>query len=315
VVVSTRDRPEELERSLSSLLVQRYADFEIVVVDSAPSTDATELLVRTLAATDSRLRYLRESLPGLSRARNRGLAEARGWFIAFTDDDVRVDAGWLGALASGFAVSEDVGCVTGLSLPAELESPAQVLFEQFGGFRGGFERIVFDGTAPRDGDPLYPYRLGAFGSGLNMAFRGDAIRRLGGFDLSLGAGSPTGGGEDIDAFIRLVRGGGRLVYEPRAIVWHYHRREIAGLRRQLRGSGSGMSALMTKLLLSRSSRVDLLCRTRPGFRYLLSSSSPKNEKKGPEYPRSLTWAELVGVLLGPFMYSYAAAHHRWRGRG
>src|SRR5262249_2777786 len=90
VVVCTRDRPRPLERCLTSLVAACYAGVEIIVIDSASATTETAQVVASFAG-DHPVRYLREEQPGLDRARNRGLAEARHGIVAFTDDDVRVD--------------------------------------------------------------------------------------------------------------------------------------------------------------------------------------------------------------------------------
>jgi GT2 family glycosyltransferase len=308
VIVCTRDRPRELEVCIESLLTMTHPRFEVIVVDSAPSTAATCEAMERYSGGRVPVRYVREDEPGLARARNRGLAEVAGDLVAFTDDDVRVDASWLSELVRAFDLTSGVACSTGLSLPAELETPSQVWFEEFGGFSKGFERRVFDLDSHRGVEPLYPYRVGWFGSGLNMAFDAPSLRALGGFDEHLGAGTRVHGGEDLDAFLRVILNGWRLVYEPRALVWHYHRRELRALRRQLHGSGAGLSAVLVKRLMDPSSRREVLAKAWPGLRYLLAPSSPKNRGKAPGFPRSLTVAELAGVAAGPFMYFYSV----WR---
>ena len=82
-----------------------------------------------------------------------------------------------------------------------------------------------EGVIPRNraGEPLYPYTAGVFGSGANMAFRADALRAMGGFDTSLGAGSAALGGDDLAAFFDVIEAGHTLVYEPTAFVRHRHR--------------------------------------------------------------------------------------------
>src|SRR5437763_1421514 len=80
----------------------------------------------------------------LAAAHNRGLAAARGEVVAFTDDDVVVDAHWLAELVAAFRADERVACVTGLIAPAELDTPEQVWQDEYWGFAKGFERRVFD---------------------------------------------------------------------------------------------------------------------------------------------------------------------------
>src|SRR5258708_38654152 len=169
VVISTRDRPDRLARCLRALLALQYPAYEVIVVDNAPSTSATADFIRQTYADEPKIRYVREDRPGLSAGRNRGIVEARGDIIAFTDDDVVVDAYWLAGLARGFEAAENVACVTSLILPLELETPAQFLFEEFGGFNKGFTRRVFDRKSGRKDTPLYPFTSGGFLTGARIA--------------------------------------------------------------------------------------------------------------------------------------------------
>src|SRR5918993_6123685 len=138
VVVATRDRPQSLARCLQALAEVTYAPFEVVVVDNPPSTRGTLAVVRQRSGVDTRVRYVRELRPGLSCARNRGLGEALGALVAFTDDDVVVDPGWLDGVVRGFARSPSVACVTGLVPSARLDTAEQRYFDRRGswGFGG-----------------------------------------------------------------------------------------------------------------------------------------------------------------------------------
>jgi glycosyltransferase involved in cell wall biosynthesis len=234
VVVCTRDRTTTLARALDSLRALDYPAYEVVVVDNAPRTEDTATLVAKLAAEWPALRYAREERPGLDWARNRGLAEARHAIVAYTDDDVRVDAQWLRGVARAFADLQVV-LMTGLVAPGELETDAQVIFEDWYGGMG-------KGTRPRRWTPATSWprdRLGAhhLGVGANMAFRREWLVAMEGFDTALDVGTPSHGAGDLDAFHRTLARGGTAVYEPTALVWHYHRRELAALGRQLRDNG------------------------------------------------------------------------------
>ncbi len=85
-----------------------------------------------------------------------------------------------------------------------------------------------------------------FGAGANMAFARDVLERIGGFDEALDTGPPLPGGGDLDMFYRIVRSGYTLVYEPRYLVFHEHRREISDLRRQYKSWGLGMMSFVAK---------------------------------------------------------------------
>ena len=302
-VVTTCDRPGQLLRTLDSLLRQRYPAFEVIVVDNRPRGGPTRQAVGQQYGAEPRVRYVAEPRVGLSAARNAGLAHARGPIVAFTDDDVTVDRHWLSSLAAAFLRDPAAACVTGLILPLELETTAQLLFEQFGGFSKGFQRRSFDLGPNRPPDALFPYSAGRFGSGANTAFRTAVLRGLGGFAVELGAGTPARGGEDLDIYLRVITGGHRLVYEPRALLWHRHRPDRAGLSRQIHHYGVGLSAALTRrFMASREDRRQIVRRLPAGLAYALHPRSAKNAGKGPSYPVRLTMLELAGMLRGPIAY-------------
>ncbi len=311
IIIATRDRTDSLQGCLNSLLDLDYPPgYEIIVVDNAPRTPATaELIVQ---CDSPRLRYLREDRSGVSQARNRGLMAAKGEIVAFTDDDVIVDVGWLARLMQGFAAAEKVACVTGLTLPAEQETPAQIWFEQYGGFNKGYCQRVFDLDQNRPQElRLFPYVAGRLGSGVNMALKTAVLRDMGGFDVALGTGSKALGGEDLALFFQIISGGYQLVYEPSALIYHIHRREYERLRRQMYGYGVGLTAFLTKCFLEKPRRmIDVIRQLPYGFFYAFGVQSPKNQNKRSDYPRELTNLERKGMLYGPFAYLYS----RWRTR-
>jgi cellulose synthase/poly-beta-1,6-N-acetylglucosamine synthase-like glycosyltransferase len=307
VIVASRDGERTLRACLGSLLELDYPSFEIILVDNASRGEGVASAARECG---DRVRYVREERPGLALAHNRGLEEARGSIVAFTDDDVMADPAWLARLAEGFEQAPDVGCVTGLILPAELDSPAQLWLEGYWGLGKGFERCIFNRHRPT-GRPLHPYTAGAFGSGANMAFRADALRALGGFDPALGTGSPARGGDDLAAFFDVLAAGHTLVYEPAAVVRHRHRRDYESLRRQAYGYGMGLSAYLAKVVADDPRRAaEMLARSPRALAYLLRSDSPKNSRRPVAFPRELTRAERRGMLAGPFAY----ARGRWQRR-
>ncbi|MEM8530331.1 MAG: glycosyltransferase [Chloroflexota bacterium] len=302
IIIPTRERPDSLRVTLNDLVALNYPHYEVIVVDNAPTSDATAQVVQQFLHT-GRVRHVREDRPGIEWARNRGVAESKSDIVAFTDDDVRVDRHWLVSIARAFACSDNVGCVTGLTLPAELEAPSQLWFEQFGGFNKGFDRRVYDLDQHRPDDRLFPYTAGKFGSGVNMAIRTSVLRRLSGFDPSLGAGSPARAGGDIDLYFRIVTRGYQLVYEPNAIIHHFHRRDYAKLHRQIYNYGVGLTAFLTKSVLEQPHRfIDIAKKLPIGLLYALNPRSAKNAKKQGSYPQELTKLELQGMLYGPLAY-------------
>jgi GT2 family glycosyltransferase len=173
------------------------------------------------------------------------------------DDDVVVDRQWLNGLKEAWVENPDAGAFTGLVLPYELETDAQILFEQRGGFRRGFDKIRYGQTLPHN--PCYPCGAGIFGAGCNMAFQRHLLLELGGFDEALDTGKPLPGGGDLDIFYRVIRAGYPLVYEPQYLIYHQHRRELSQLQHQYWTWGLGfMSFVIKSFQVDPSQRAKLL---------------------------------------------------------
>lgn len=245
VVVCTRNRADLLRRCIAALKALDYPDYEILIVDNAPSTEAT----RDLVAADPALRYVREDRPGLDWARNRGISAAKHDIIAYTDDDTTPDRHWLAGLAEAFA-EPAVGFVTGLVTPMTLDTDARLYFEDtYGGMGKGFDAITRDPANMPSHDLLWASALGV---GANMAFRKSVFEHCGPFDPALDVGTVTRGGGDIEMFHRALAGGIVHVYQPAALVWHEHRADFTGLRRQLADNGSGFASYLMACLRNRT---------------------------------------------------------------
>ncbi len=318
VVPTLFGRPELLAGAVKALCALDYPDYEVVLVDNRSNERRDERDWRALPA-DPRLRIVAQPRPGISAARNAGVRAARGEFIAFTDDDVEVDPGWLRALGERFAAEPDADAVTGAVLPKELETEAQRWFERYGAgsardYRSGSYATAGRVWRVRDriaGTEDWLYRLGPFGTGANMAFRAGTLTALGGFDEALGAGTPTGGGEDIEMFVRLLARGYRLAVEPAAYVWHTHRRTGAELREQMAGYGRGLTAMLTAAIL-RDPRhlVGLLLIAVPGTVSVLKPG----KSSAPRLAEDPQGARLSGLLHGPAAYFASRRKmRRWNG--
>jgi glycosyltransferase involved in cell wall biosynthesis len=315
VVICTRERPGALARALDSVLAQDYPRFRVLVVDNAPATGATADVVRA-ATRRGPVRYLLEPKGGLSFARNAAVAAAPGEILAWLDDDEYADPTWLAEVARALADHPEADVVSGVIVPAELETQAQLWFEQFGGHSKGrgFRPDVFGPATAHRQSPLYP--LPPFGTGANMTFRAGVIERIGGWDTALGAGTPSAGSEDTLAFTQVLLGGGTIVYQPSAVTHHYHRRDVDGLRRQMVGYGSGLTAAYTSLLLRRPGLLWPLLRLAPGaLRDLTSSASPRVSTLQDNFPRELLKANRRGMIAGPRAYLRGRRAARAKTRG
>jgi len=295
IIVPTCDRAEALRRCLRSLLAQRTRhQLEIIVVDNRPAIGTAAHIAREFPS----VRLVREKRPGLSYARNAGIARASGSVIVATDDDVVAPDGWIEKLIAPFARRE-VMAVTGHVLPLQLETEAQCRFEAYGGLGKGFARFEVDRQwfhAHRSAVPTW--RIGATA---NAAFRASIFSdpQVGLLDEALGAGTPTGCSEDTYLFYRILATGGSIVYEPSAFVWHQHRTSMDALRRQIYAYSKGHVAYQLTTWLRDGDRRALV---------RLAWSLPKTYaerawhrlRRWSDYPLSLLALELVGNITGPY---------------
>ncbi len=206
VVVPTRDRADFLDECLATICDSVTADDEVIVVDSASRETSTGEVARARGA-----QLFRCSSPGTSLARNAGWRAARGAWIAFIDDDVRVDPEWAEALYSATIENPDVSFMTGrLRLTHPTERPV----------------AVFDEESPI---PITRETFDALGHGANLAVRREALEVVGGFDESLGPGARWEAGEDNELIDRLLAAGFVGRYEPSVSGYHLQWRTRAQL--------------------------------------------------------------------------------------
>jgi GT2 family glycosyltransferase len=206
VVVCTRNRATLLADALASLYDLSTDEFvyEIVVVDNG-STDGTRAVVKH-AGTESKhtIRYVCEAETGIVAARNRGIAEAQGNWIAFFDDDQLADWHWLAELYRGASErgALSVGGAVNLALPADCQrSLAPQVRMLLGEALHGDEPFRYGGRVTP-------------GCGNWMLAR-SAFERVGVFQQSI-----AGRGEDTDLFERLERAGIPSWYVPTAVIHH-----------------------------------------------------------------------------------------------
>ena len=309
VVVCTRDRPDQLRCVLENLSALVYPLFELIVVDNNPSSGLTPAVVE--AFDQMPVELVEAPGQGLSIARNAGIRKAKYAIIAFTDDDVVVDRRWLTNLARGFARNERVACVSGLVPSAELLTPAQYYFDRRVEWARRCEPAVYHLKAPPKGDDLFPLHVALYGTGANFAVRKSAVLGVGGFDEGLGVGSPAGGAEDIDMFVRILMAGYALVREPAAVVWHNHRRTTEELAVQIDHYGVGLGAWIAKLLIKPRTLAMVMRRVRPGLRHLGGVTVVEDEDVSDASLDVLDGRELKGVRKGPL----ALLRSRMSGRG
>ena len=247
--VCTRDRPQQLARALESLRAQSPAPAEILVIDNAPADASTARLV---AERFPDVRYLREPVPGLDFARNHALRASTHRVLAFLDDDAVAAPEWAQAFSKVFEADANVAISTGRVEPLVVQTPGQLLFEANGGFGRGEERVRLPDDAGRllhgRRAPLIAWAI-SVGCGCSYAVRRTVALELGGFDEALDLGSPLAGGGDHDLLWRALGAGWRVEYQPDALAWHEHRREIGAVHRQIIGHQRAVLAFLGKHLV------------------------------------------------------------------
>jgi len=201
LVICTRNRLVPLRKCLEAIARLKPAPDELIVVDNSAGDKETES-----AAVQFFARYIVEPIPGLSRARNRGIAESNCEIVVYLDDDAVPSESWLETLLEPFADS-DVAVVTGETVSPE--------------FIGG----SIDADPARSLSNMDPRwfeiaTFGGLGIGANMALRKAACKGWKVFDERLGRGAPFQGGEEQYAFARFLSLGYRAVHVPAAIVSH-----------------------------------------------------------------------------------------------
>lgn len=226
VIICTRNRAALLRRCLDQLVSQQWLPAEIIVVDNAPGDDQT----RRVVAKYPGVSYHREPRPGLDIARNTGARLAHKPLVAYVDDDVLIHPGWTYRVWEAFQDPE-IAAMTGLVIASSLDTESQLIFEQFWSFNRGYRDKLFDRSfiqkSLAEGPPVWE-----IGAGANMAFRKPVLEEVGYFDERLDVGA-AGCSGDSEIWFRILSKGMRMVYTPRAVVYHEHRKELHALRRQL----------------------------------------------------------------------------------
>jgi glycosyltransferase involved in cell wall biosynthesis len=272
VIVPTYERPAQLSRCLQSFVGLDYPRerFEIVVVDDGGADQLDEVIARFRPALS--LQLLRHEHTGPAGARNLGSRQARGEFLAFTDDDCQPDAGWLRELAHHCLAKPDqiIGGRTVNALPQNPYSEtSQAIIES-----------VYSHFNADPGDARF------FASN-NFAVSAELFRQLKGFAESFVTS------EDREFCARWRSAGRRLSYAPSAVVYHAHDLCLRTLWRQHFGYGRGAR----RFHRARSFQGDPPFKPEPAFYVQLfkSAASRPPKVRGLQFIALLFWAQLANA--------------------
>ncbi len=212
VVICTFNRSDLLAEALKSISVQTLEDdrYEVVVVDNN-STDDTEDVVNVYQKKGN-FRYLRETRQGLSAARNRGVKEAKGNYVAFLDDDAKADKYWCERIVNSFENVDPTPASVGGIIKPWYEKPPPEWFSDSLEIRTWGESPTF----------LVPPSARDGFSGSNMAFPRQLLLDYGGFSEELGMiGVRVRFGEETQLFRKIYRDHPYFWYDPRILVHHW----------------------------------------------------------------------------------------------
>ena len=213
VIVCTYNRCDTLAKTLESLaasVIPDSVEWEVVVIDNN-SSDRTRQVVEDFSRRfPGRFRYAFEPRQGKSFALNRGIRETQADVLAFTDDDVIAEPGWLWNLTRKLFSGEWQGA-GGKILPLNTAPiPDWIPRDTYGVLWGSFDL----------GDESRDISIAPYGS--NMAFRRDVFEH-GLFRTDIGPGvqgARSTNCEDQNIGEGVLRRGGKLRYEPEAVIRH-----------------------------------------------------------------------------------------------
>jgi glycosyltransferase involved in cell wall biosynthesis len=236
VICTKRARPGDelaLERQLQSIAKMQYpaTDYEVIVVGDS------NIAARGVCQKFPFVRYAYEPRAGMNYARNTGWQLARCEIVAYLDDGAIIDPDWLRALASNYADAQ-VDCVTDVALPREIETPTQEQIELHLASKRKFRRRVYRPGTWNSGFPLDATR---FGGPANISLCRATLETMGGFDVALNAD-----GGVLDIFARVLRDGGAVVHDPRAIVFTAYPRTSRALRSNTFEAARAFTSFCTK---------------------------------------------------------------------
>jgi len=230
IIICTYNRSKLLRQCIESvegLIVPEGLSWEVLIVDNN-STDDTKSAAEYMQKSGKlNTRYVFEKKQGLSFARNKGVAEAGGGIVAFIDDDSVVDKGWLKAIIETFS-KYGADCVGGRISPLDWPKKVPAWFnEELYKYTGIYDQG--DKVIELSGPFALPY-------GGNAAYKKGVFTKAGLFDTGLGrvGKGSVYGGEEQELEQKIIKSGGKIFYQPGAIVYHPLRPEMLA-RKYFRG--------------------------------------------------------------------------------
>lgn len=200
IIICTRNRADELTRSLSQVAVQakNFSDVEVIVVDNGSTDNTKEIVEKTINETGFPIRYVFEPIAGLCQARNRGGTEATGKILSYIDDDVQLENGWIEGIRQHFLL-EKSDCLGGkVSVRLEGKTPFEIEDEMMWFF-----------CASNFGDKERELKFPEHPIGCNMSVKKEVFEAVGKFNTEIKLY-----GDETDFFRRVNEKNFTVLYEP-----------------------------------------------------------------------------------------------------
>jgi glycosyltransferase involved in cell wall biosynthesis len=234
VAIPTCNRPDDMDRCLSSLSRVRYPNWELIVVDQSDG-EQTRTAVMAYESRVPRIVYLRLAEKNLSAARNLAIKNAGSKIVAFIDDDCTIEPDWLARISAAFDADPRAQLMFGSVVAGEHDQGAEYMTTW------KVQRPKrFNGT-------LDALRVCGIGASMYLRLGPSAPES---FDLFLGAGSRFRSAEDHDYALRLLAAGGTALHDPQIVVTHHGVQSFAdgSASSRMRGYYYGTGACHAKLI-------------------------------------------------------------------
>ncbi|MBU1727501.1 MAG: glycosyltransferase [Candidatus Omnitrophica bacterium] len=228
IIIPAKNAEKTLARCLDSLLVLDYDNYEIIIIDDFSQDETPVILSKYLPKINI---ITNPVARGPSFSRNVGVFKARGEFFAFTDADCIVDKNWLKELLAGFALDGVISCGGSQDVPADETDFGKKVYLAMKkiGFISDYLRKSGEGILSVDHNPT-----------CNVMYKKEAFRQEGGFLEELWPG------EDVEFDFRLKKRGYRIVFNPKALVYHYKPQDTASFLRMMDRYGWAQGFLVKK---------------------------------------------------------------------
>lgn len=214
ILIPTHNRADSLARTLESIShmnLPQGQNFEVVVVDNNSSDHTREVVERMAKATGLLMKWVLETRQGTNHARNRGIQEAKGTYLLFTDDDVVVTPHWLADYIKAFETYPNAACMSGRVIPEFSSGQPAWLPEDLLSYYGNQDY----------GDEARPFPFPKYPMEMNMAFRKDFLIRVGGFPTAIMRNATTLMSNDGKLFFNsLHHMQESVMYIPSGLIYH-----------------------------------------------------------------------------------------------